>query len=211
MRPVAGHCDAHAHQDHERPQRRERPRRRAQPQPCPHPQRLRRRAWAPAATEAAAQARDAAFGAPPHLGAVSGTPSRHPAVVRALCRERVRMRQRVNRRAWVPSARLVVQIREGSSGRLARTAWRSLAATPGFSRAARRGAAPARVFRSGARSQGRAAQARVGWARARRKAGRGAPVAPWRIPGFPAPGSSSPYPLRRPRDARGRAAASPAG
>lgn len=78
------------------------------------------------------------------------------------------------------------QIREGRSGCLAQDAWRSLAATPGFSRAARRGTAPTPVFRSGARSQGCAAEARVGPARGRR-GGRGAPAAPWRIVGCGAP------------------------
>lgn len=84
------------------------------------------------------------------------------------------------------------QIREGKSGCLAQDAWRSLAATPGFSRAARRGAAPARVFRSGVPSQGSAARARVGPVR-RRRGGRGAQVAPWRILGCGAPAAGAPF------------------
>lgn len=79
---------------------------------------------------------------------------------------------------------------EGRGGRLAQHAWRSLAATPGFSRAARRGAAPARVFRSGAPSQGRAAEAGVGRTRGRRR-GRGARAAPWRILGCGAPAAGA--------------------
>ncbi|XP_057591627.1 uncharacterized protein LOC130853546 [Hippopotamus amphibius kiboko] len=96
----------------------------------------------------------------------------------------------MNRRAYCRSARSGAQIREGRWGCLAQDAWRSLAATPGFSRAARRGAAPARVFRSGAESQGRAAEAGVGRARGRRR-GRGARAAPWRILGCGAPAAGA--------------------
>ena len=95
-------------------------------------------------------------------------------------------RQGLNRRAYGRSARSGAHIREGRWGCLAQDAWRSLAATPGFSRAARRGAAPARVFRSGAPSQGRAAEAGVGRARGRRP-GRGSRAAPCRILGCGAP------------------------